>query len=125
MGEEANMKRSYVASLVVAAAVVASPLVYLVHTSTVTAATTAQDPGVRGGPPAAGGPLPGLTQAELDLFNLAAVEFASAEDVKDGLGPTMNLNSCKGCHVQPAAGGASPGPNPPRGLATAYGVHAV
>jgi len=28
-----------------------------------------KDPGVRGGPPGAGGPLPGLTQNELALFN--------------------------------------------------------
>jgi hypothetical protein len=27
-----------------------------------------KDPGVRGGPPGAGGPLPGLTQNELALF---------------------------------------------------------
>src|SRR5439155_14252144 len=29
------------------------------------------------------------------------------EEVADGLGPTMNLGSCAGCHVQPAVGGSS------------------
>ena len=119
------MKRSYMASLVIAAAAVASPLVYLLQTSTVTAATTAQDPGVRGGPPAAGNPLPGLTQAQLALFNTAAAEFASEEAVADGLGPTMNLNSCKGCHVQPASGGSSPATNPQVAFATAAGADNV
>src|SRR5215471_9254699 len=119
------MKRSYVASLVVAAAAVASPLAYLLHTSTVTAATTAQDPGVRGGPPAAGNPLPGLTQTQLALFNLAKQEFLSVEDVGDGLGPTMNLNSCVGCHIQPAAGGSSPPTNPQVAFATLNGADNV
>jgi Di-haem oxidoreductase, putative peroxidase len=90
-----TMKRSHVASLVVAAATIASPFVYLLQTSSaVRAASTAHDPGVRGGPPAAGNALPGLTQAQLALFNLAKTEFASVEEVADGLGPTMNLSSC-------------------------------
>lgn len=34
------------------------------------------------------------------------------ETATDGLGPTMNLNSCVGCHSQPATGGSSPAVNP-------------
>ena len=37
---------------------------------------------------------------------------------RDGLGPTMNLDSCGGCHAQPAAGGTSPAVNPQVALAT-------
>ena len=34
------------------------------------------------------------------------------EVVADGLGARMNLNSCLGCHANPAAGGSSPENNP-------------
>jgi CxxC motif-containing protein (DUF1111 family) len=34
------------------------------------------------------------------------------EAVADGLGPRMNLDSCAGCHAQPATGGSSPFVNP-------------
>jgi CxxC motif-containing protein (DUF1111 family) len=39
-------------------------------------------------------------------------EFSAAETVSEGLGPRMNLDSCAGCHLQPAAGGSSPATNP-------------
>src|SRR5262249_26963717 len=93
--------------------------------STTSTSFKASDPGVRGGPPAAGNPLPGLTTAQLALFNTAAAEFASEEAVADGLGPTMNLNSCKGCHVQPASGGSRPATNPQVAFATAAGADNV
>ncbi len=32
--------------------------------------------------------------------------------VNNGLGPRFNLNSCSGCHAQPAVGGSSPPNNP-------------
>jgi CxxC motif-containing protein (DUF1111 family) len=72
----------------------------------------AKDPGPRGGPPGAGHPLPGLTNAENEYFNSAKDEFNAAEDVADGLGPRMNLDSCGGCHLQPEVGGSSPALNP-------------
>jgi CxxC motif-containing protein (DUF1111 family) len=71
----------------------------------------AQDPGVRDGA-GAGDPLPGLTANQLAFFNAGKAAFNSAEDVADGLGPRMNLDSCGGCHAQPAAGGTSPASNP-------------
>jgi len=72
------------------------------------------DPGVRGGAPSAGGPIKGLTQGELDFFNIQATpDFIQVEDVpNNGLGPRFNLDSCGGCHVHPAMGGTSPTINP-------------
>ncbi|MFZ3321125.1 MAG: di-heme oxidoredictase family protein [Usitatibacter sp.] len=72
----------------------------------------ARDPGPRGGTPAAGGPINGLTASELAFFTVSKADFEEAEDVPDGLGPTMNLDSCAGCHAQPASGGSSPAVNP-------------
>ena len=72
----------------------------------------AEDPGVRGGPAGAGGPIAGLSANELAFFNLGKEDFEEAEDVGDGLGPRMNLDGCGGCHSQPATGGTSPFVNP-------------
>jgi CxxC motif-containing protein (DUF1111 family) len=75
--------------------------------------STAIDPGVRGGQPAAGQPIAGLTPGELDSFNrIGQPTFSEVEAVSNGLGPRFNLNSCSGCHAFPAAGGSSPSTNP-------------
>src|SRR2546426_12340310 len=58
----------------------------------------ARDPGVRGGAAGAGAPIAGLTKTELAFFSAGKDEFAQEEEVADGLGPTMNLGSCGGCH---------------------------
>ena len=71
------------------------------------ASSAARDPGPRVGAAGAGAPIAGLTESELVLFNNGKGEFEEEEDVADGLGPTMNLGSCAGCHVQPAVGGSS------------------
>src|SRR6266545_6684734 len=76
------------------------------------------DPGVRGGRADAGGPLPGLSQDELQFFQTAADTFAEVDDVPDGLGPRFNMESCSGCHAQPAVGGTSPFVNPQVAVAT-------
>jgi CxxC motif-containing protein (DUF1111 family) len=86
----------------------------------------ARDPGVRGGPAGAGGHLPGLTTTnpdgtpggEVAFFELGLEDFLSVEDVADGVGPRFNLDSCGGCHAQPATGGTSPKVNPQFTLAT-------
>src|SRR5881394_1472047 len=65
--------------------------------------STARDPGPRPGAAAAGEPLAGLTAGELALFDAGKKEFEEEENVADGLGPTMNLGSCAGCHARPAA----------------------
>ena len=72
----------------------------------------AKDPGVRGGPAGAGGPLSGLTTAEQDMFNDGLEDFSEEEGVADGVGPRFNFVGCAGCHMQPAVGGTSPAANP-------------
>ena len=72
----------------------------------------ASDPGVRGGAAGAGGQLEGLSGTQAAFFAAGAVDFAEEENVGDGLGPRMNLDSCGGCHIQPALGGTSPFVNP-------------
>jgi CxxC motif-containing protein (DUF1111 family) len=71
----------------------------------------ARDPGVRGGA-GAGDALAGLTAQETEYFNAGKLDFEEAEEAPDGMGPRMNLDSCGGCHSQPAIGGTSPAVNP-------------
>jgi CxxC motif-containing protein (DUF1111 family) len=84
----------------------------------------ATDPGLRGGAPGAGGPLPGLSQDQLNFFTAAQAVFNQVDAVPfpGGLGPVFNLNSCGGCHAQPAAGGVGPLPNPQIAVATLMGA---
>ena len=82
----------------------------------------ARDPGVRGGPPGAGGTLPGLSSTQQAVFDAGLEEFSEQEGVGDGLGPRFNLDSCAGCHTQPAIGGSSPAVNPQVSVATAHGA---
>jgi len=102
-----------------------------------------KDPGVRGGPPAAGGPIPGLTANELALFNEGKLRMTQLEAVCDdcsdlplgantgqdpnlatltnssGLGARFNGDQCSVCHQQPAIGGSGgflvPNPQDPAG----------
>src|SRR6058998_3393372 len=80
----------------------------------------AQDPGVRRGADA-GNPLAGLTPQENEYFLAGKAEFEEEETVAEGLGPRMNLDSCAGCHSQPAIGGTSPATNPQVAMATKDG----
>jgi CxxC motif-containing protein (DUF1111 family) len=91
-------------------------------TSTVFPASTARDPGPRGAPAGAGSPLAGLTPAELSVFLAGLDEFNEAEELSEGLGPTLNLDSCAGCHLHPAVGGSSPPVNPQVAFATKDGA---
>jgi CxxC motif-containing protein (DUF1111 family) len=75
------------------------------------------DPGVRGGASGAGGPIAGLTVKEGKFFSDGQGRFAEVDTVATGLGPRFNLNSCAGCHAQPASGGSSPATNPQVALA--------
>jgi len=72
----------------------------------------ARDPGVRGGAAGAGQALSGLSVTQNAFFERGKDDFNEAESVADGIGPRMNLDSCGGCHSQPAAGGTSPAVNP-------------
>ena len=87
------------------------------------------DPGVRGGPPGAGGSLPGLTADETAFFRDGLTRFADIEVVRggnnNGLGPRFNSNQCLSCHSQPAAGGSSPERNPLIAIATLSGAKNV
>jgi CxxC motif-containing protein (DUF1111 family) len=68
--------------------------------------------------PRAGGPLPGLSVAQLAMFKASQEAFnelssvTGGADSGKGLGPRFNLDSCSGCHGFPAAGGSSGFVNP-------------
>ena len=83
--------------------------------------SSARDPGPRAGTDSAGRPLPGLTAQQLAAFTAGKADFEEAEEVDEGLGPTMNLDSCGGCHSQPSTGGTSPAVNPQVEFATKDG----
>ncbi|HEV8586161.1 MAG TPA: di-heme oxidoredictase family protein [Methylomirabilota bacterium] len=72
----------------------------------------ARDPGLRGGPAGAGGPIAGLTTDEAEMFTVGLEDFSEEEAVDEGVGPRFNFVSCRGCHSQPAVGGTSPAVNP-------------
>ena len=84
------------------------------------------DPGIRSGPPGAGGPLPGLTADETAFFQDGQDRFAQIHVVlggsDDGLGPRFNSNQCLSCHAHPAAGGTSPAKNPLPDVAHLHGA---
>jgi CxxC motif-containing protein (DUF1111 family) len=84
--------------------------------------TSAVDPGVRGGNPGAGGPIANLTADEAEFFTAGFTNFQVQEQIANGLGPTFNLDSCSGCHAQPAVGGSSPSVNPEATIYNQYGA---
>jgi CxxC motif-containing protein (DUF1111 family) len=91
-------------------------------------AVSQTDPGVRpgaiNGQPGAtqGNPLPLASVGSnsptgiLEFFDNGLGRFQAQEVVSgganNGLGPRFNLDSCSGCHAQPAVGGSSPANNP-------------
>jgi len=83
------------------------------------------DPGVRTDAPGAGGAMPGLTANELEYFNAGRQTFNEQENVGDGLGPRFNLDSCSGCHAQPAVGGTSPAVNPQAAVPSLYPANSL
>jgi CxxC motif-containing protein (DUF1111 family) len=98
-------------------------------TAQTTTITPVQDPGVRGGPPGAGGPIQGLSKAEQSFFNNGQTRFLEVDSVSgtitntgSGLGPRFNMDQCAGCHAQPATGGTSPFTNPQVSVATKAGA---
>ena len=82
----------------------------------------ASDPGVRGGPPGAGDNLAGLTASQQAFFDQSRIQFEETDGADEGLGPRFNLDSCFGCHSQPASGGSSPFVNPQVAAATDLGA---
>jgi len=57
-----------------------------------------------------GGPLPGLTDAELADFKKGFEAFRLTLSQEQGLGPAYNMASCYPCHGHPALGGQSTKP---------------
>ncbi len=51
----------------------------------------ATDPGVRGGPAGAGGPISGLSASETLFFNEGQARFEEIDSVSGGLGPRFNM----------------------------------
>ena len=88
-------------------------------------ATTARDPGPRSGRADSGNALTLLSSMQRKAFEAGRDDFLEVEDVAAGLGPTMNLDSCGGCHAQPAFGGTSPALNPQVAFATTMGARNV
>lgn len=82
-----------------------------------------KDPGVRAGPVMSGGPVAGVSTSELARFLEGKETFAEVDGVEKGLGPRFNLNSCAGCHAQPATGGSSPALNPQIAVAVQAGAN--
>jgi CxxC motif-containing protein (DUF1111 family) len=76
----------------------------------------------------AGGPLPGLTAAQSELFLANLEDFGEVDsvdgsaDTSKGLGPRFNLHSCAGCHAFPAIGGSSGFVNPQPIVAKLHGA---
>jgi len=57
--------------------------------------------------PLPGGPLPGISSRELELFRAGREDFMEQETAEDGLGPAFNGTSCAQCHSTPVIGGTS------------------
>ena len=110
------------------------PLALLATFLIVLQAFSQVDPGPRGGPPGAGGPLNSVAANNplniLDFFNAGQEEFEEVTSVfgtipgaeSAGLGPRFNSRSCVACHSQPTVGGTSPAINPQVADATANGA---
>lgn len=81
------------------------------------------DPGLRGGPPGAGGTVDGLDAQSLSAVQDGKTRFQKVDAVTpDGLGPRFNADSCVACHTQPTVGGTSPLQNPLKAIAKTNGA---
>jgi len=90
-------------------------------------ATTVVEPGVQREPitnrldTRSGGTVDQITAGQRRFFDAGRDDFMEVEDVGDGVGPRMNLDSCAGCHSFPTIGGTSPPVNPQIAFATSNG----
>src|SRR5712692_7478732 len=121
-GEEGAAMKKVVVALLLVLAVIGFFLLRDEIPSSDDSSSAARDPGFSGGAAGAGAPIAGLTKTELAFFKAGTDEFAEEEGIADGLGPTMNLGSCGGCHLHPALGGTSPPVNPQVAFATLNGA---
>jgi CxxC motif-containing protein (DUF1111 family) len=125
------MSRLMIRSLTLIVFMIA-PAVALPLVSALRADFVATDPGVRGGPLGAGGPLPGVGRRDLEFFLAGQGAFQEVDSVRGtvpdtglGLGPRFNLDNCAGCHSQPVPGGSSPLVNPQFAVAAKEGARNV
>ena len=102
---------------------------FAISVSVPRAGVVAIDPGPRPPSPDIGSPLPGLSQANLNLFLAGQESIQEIDSVQGtlpdtglGLGPLFNMDSCGGCHNYPAPGGSSPPVNPQVAVATKAGA---
>src|SRR2546422_7876517 len=71
-------------------------------TTTVTSTSvTAVDPGGRGGPAGARGPINGVTARQIEVFSDGETEFEGDEGGAGRVGPRTNPHRCVGCHAPP------------------------
>jgi CxxC motif-containing protein (DUF1111 family) len=99
----------------------AAALLIATQIAIASSASNAVDPGVRGGDAGAGAAIDGLSSNQLEYFVAGKDDFEETENPTEGLGPRMNLDSCGGCHSQPAIGGSSPTVNPQVAFASLNG----
>ena len=99
-------------SILTTIAATGAGIALLIHGALAISDSPARDPGVRTAGMTAGDPIAGLTPGQWSLFNAGKTGFNEEEGIARGLGPTMNYNSCGGCHAHPATGGSSPPINP-------------
>jgi CxxC motif-containing protein (DUF1111 family) len=100
-------------------------LTLVVFAAPATGQFNSHDPGVREGAAGAGGMVDGLTDAQKAVFAAGLEDFREEDGIASGLGPRFNMNSCGGCHAEPATGGSSPAVNPQVAIATFNGAKNV
>ncbi|MFO0830031.1 MAG: di-heme oxidoredictase family protein [Phycisphaerales bacterium] len=71
------------------------------------AATVASAGGIPTLQPKAGDPLPGLTPAQLQLFEAGKARYSTPLTIETGLGPIFNKAGCFSCHANPLGGWGS------------------
>jgi CxxC motif-containing protein (DUF1111 family) len=118
-----KVKQKSFALCMIVAALCAVVLLQTRSGSTQSSAFRARDPGVRGGAAGAGEPINGLSGNQPAFFEAGKEDFEEVEEVADGLGPTLNLDGCSTCHIQPAVGGTSPFVNPQVAFANKNGAN--
>src|SRR5438046_9147068 len=100
------MKSKLVAPLSLAAAVASLFFqVEMVSSQVAAPMPVAQEPGVRGGVPGAGRPIARLTGTESASFTRSRDTCQEVDGAAQGLGPSVKLYQCAGCHTQPTLRG--------------------
>src|SRR2546428_5624683 len=67
-------------------------------TAVTSTSVTARDPGVRGRPAGAGGPINGVSARQFEFFSGGKADFEEDEALAEGLRTRQDLDSCGGGH---------------------------